>query len=141
MANRSRGPSTLYDEPLATLGWKYSAPRKRALDEWNRRHGDEPPPSPRAQRVFCRFLIDNPYLIGEPFDRYILPILRDWWANAGPPKRLSAKDIAALVDDLVNTGMQLTKARKQIADYLGMEFSAVERDHQRHRIQKRHQSR
>jgi hypothetical protein len=52
-------------------------------------------------------------------------------------KKLSSKEVAKLVDDVVDGGKSLTEARQQIASQLGKEFAAVERAHQR---QGRHKS-
>ena len=57
------------------------------------------------------------------------------------PKPFGARDIAELVDLRVRAGIPLTEARRDVAESFGMEFAAVERDHQRHGIQKRGKSR
>jgi hypothetical protein len=142
MAKRS-GPPTPF-EPLAELGWKYSAERKRALDEWNRRRGDRPPPTKREQRNVCKFLLDNPFLLKEPYGQYILPILQSWLAKTDPSKRpYSGKEIAGFADFVIDTETPHNKARayQKVAEALRMTADAVKQNHVRHGKSKRDKSR
>ena len=133
MANQKAAPQETF---LQSLGRKYSAQlsaaRKRVFDEWNRNYAGERPPTTRELRSICITLINNPDLIGGPYAPYIFLILRRWLGKTKTPSRpYSAKEIAALVDLGVKSGVSPPEARKQVAQSLGMEVEAVKKDHLR----------
>jgi hypothetical protein len=139
MAKRSRPPPIEF-EPLAELGRKYVRPR--LLDEWNRREADMFPPTEQDLRNICLFLLDKPELIGSggPYAFYIYLALKSLVAKI-PNRPFEPKQMAALVDMLVDVGMPLSKARQEIADRSKKTTEAVKQAHLRYGKRKRDKTR
>ena len=137
MAKRSRPPPIEF-EPLAELGRKYVRPR--LLNEWNRRQVDMSPPTEQDLRNIGLFLLDNPELIGGPYDFYIYLALKSLVSKI-PNRPFRPKEMAALVDMLVDAGMPLSKARQEIADRSRKTIEAVKQAHLRHGRKKRDKTR
>jgi hypothetical protein len=135
MAKPSR-PTPLRLGPLSELGEKYSAQRdamrKRGLDDLQR-----PAPTTLELIAVCKFLLDHPDHIEEPWDRYVLPILKKWLGKIKPPKgvRNNAKAVAKLVDlvDVEKTPDSQLRARKWVAKTYGIPFETVKQAHNRYR--------
>src|SRR5262245_22966323 len=134
MPKRSQPPPSKLG-PLSELGEKHSAQGEalqKRLETWKR-----PPPTTLELIAVCKFLLDHPDHIEEPWDRYILPVLKKWLGKIKPPKgvRNNAKAVARLVDlvDIDKTPDSQLRARKWVAKTYGIPFETVKQAHNRYR--------
>jgi hypothetical protein len=139
MASRETTPRLTPDQ-LADINRKF---RQHFLDEWHSILKGKKRLTPRQLRAICESLVDNPLLIENgDYAPYIYLILQRWLAKTKPPSRpYSAKEIATIVDMLINRKVPKTKARQVLADALGMTIGAVKQDHLRHGSIRRDKSR
>ena len=86
----------------------------------------------RELREACQFLLANPDFIQGPFGKVIYQVLQTYVAET-PVRPLSAKEVAAMVDQFVADGMPLTKARLVVARATRKTVEAVKQAHWRNR--------
>jgi hypothetical protein len=143
MVERKQPPPETFGT-LAELGWKsFEAARKRRFAVWNSILKEKP--KTNELRRICLLLMINPDLIDGRYAPYIYLILQRWLKENRPPKRpYTGKEIADLVDRIIDVETPpgelttkareklATKARKYVANSLGMEFEAVKRNHNRY---------
>ena len=86
-------------------------------------------PTERELRDYCLSVASNPSSISSADElmtyflaRQLLKLKPEWW---------SPQEIADLIDKLVDNKMEVTAARREVAEVLGLEIGAVARAHQR----------
>ena len=89
---------------------------------------------------FCLHLIENPHRIGGPYAWEMYHVLQEFVAKHPWPK-LNSKEVAQMVDRLVDDGQSLSQARKSVADRLKKDPQPVKQAHLRHGRTKRDKSR
>jgi hypothetical protein len=115
-------------------------PPRFAREEWEAAHQGSIPPSRSELLYFSLHLIENPHRIEGPYAWEFYHLLQEFVANH-PWPRLTSKEVAEMVDRLVDKGTSLTQARKSVADRLKKEPAAVKEAHLRHRRTDRNKSR
>jgi hypothetical protein len=109
-------------------------------EEWEAAHQGLAPPSRSDLLYFSLHLIENPHRIGGPYDWELRHLLQEFVAHH-PWPRLTSKEVAEMVDRLIDNGMSLSQARKSVADRLKKEPQAVKEAHLRNRRTDRNKSR
>jgi hypothetical protein len=127
MAKQSRPPPEEF-RPLSELG---EATRKQILNDWNKRHEGRPPPTEQELRNLSVFLTDNLELIEGAYAYYIYLALK-CLVNKIPHRPFRPKVMAALVDMLLDAGVPLADARREIAQRSRKTVEAVKQAHLRY---------
>jgi hypothetical protein len=122
---------TLTSDQLANIKRRI---QQHFFDEWHHILKGEQRPTTRQLRAIGLSLVDDPFSIENPDKApYIYLIIQSWLAKTKTPSRpYSAKEIATMVDMLMDRRVPKTKARQVLAKALGMTIDAVKQDHLRH---------
>ena len=125
---------------IAAKVFEQAIPPRRTREEWEAAHQGRKRPSRSELFYFSLHLIENPHRIEGPYDWELYHLLQEVVANH-PWHRLSSKEVAEMVDRLIDDGMPLAQARKSVADRLKKEPLAVKVAHVRHGKTNRNKSR
>jgi hypothetical protein len=117
---------------IAATLFERANPPRLTRKEWDAAHQGQVPPSRSELFYFSQHLIENPHRIEGPYAWEIFHLLQEVVANHRWP-RLTSKEVAEMVDRLIDDGMSPSQARKSVASRLKKEPGAVKVAHVRQR--------
>jgi hypothetical protein len=124
---------------IATARFDRARARKLTLEEWKAMYRRRPPPMGPDLYLTCHSLVLNPQRIEGRNAWDIYHALQRLLAETPWPK-FTAKEVAQLVDQLVENGVPLAGAREQTAKFLKKTTEAVKQSHIRFGRMKRDKS-
>jgi hypothetical protein len=119
---------------IATFRLKRAGLPKLNRVEWEAMYGGRSSPEEDELLLICDHMITNPHRMAEgPSDWYLHHALQKLVTIvAKPPPRRKSEKVAELVDQLMDAGIPIAEARKQVAASQKKTIEAVKQAHLRY---------